>query len=272
MVMQDSALVAAQNPMGVMLDAPKNDEITLYTVQPGDVPGKIAQKFGISLNTLLWANNIRDAGKIKPGSTLVILPVTGVRYTVAKGDTIEKIAKRFSGEVSDILEFNNLAVGDTLAVGTTLIIPDGELPLTIAARPKVSPKTNAPLIGGGSGGAAKTTIGYYIRPIVGGVKTQGIHGANAVDMAISCGSPLYASAKGTVIIAKTGGYNGGYGNYAVIAHPNGTQTLYGHMSAVSVGLGQLIGQGDVIGAVGESGHATGCHVHFEIRGGIRNPF
>ncbi|MEK7136412.1 MAG: M23 family metallopeptidase, partial [Patescibacteria group bacterium] len=85
------------------------------------------------------------------------------------------------------------------------------------------------------------------------------------------GTPLYASAAGTVIIARTGGWNGGYGNYVVIKHDNGTQTLYGHMNTVTVAPGQTIGQGDPVGTVGNSGNSTGPHIHFEIRG-ARNPF
>jgi murein DD-endopeptidase MepM/ murein hydrolase activator NlpD len=86
------------------------------------------------------------------------------------------------------------------------------------------------------------------------------------------GTPLVASASGEVIIAKQGGWNGGYGSYVVISHPNGSQTLYGHMSNVYVYDGQEVVQGQVIGTLGKSGKATGPHVHFEIRNGIRNPF
>ena len=68
------------------------------------------------------------------------------------------------------------------------------------------------------------------------------------------------------------GYNGGYGSYVVITHDNGSQTLYAHMSKVAATVGEEVVQGQVIGYVGETGDATGPHVHFEIRNGIRNPF
>jgi murein DD-endopeptidase MepM/ murein hydrolase activator NlpD len=103
------------------------------------------------------------------------------------------------------------------------------------------------------------------------VKTQGIHGHNAVDLASSYGTNIMAAADGTVIVAKIGGWNGGYGNYVVINHPNGTQTLYAHMSSISVSVGQGVTQGESIGRMGETGDATGVHVHFEIRG-APNPF
>ena len=81
-----------------------------------------------------------------------------------------------------------------------------------------------------------------------------------------------AAADGDVIVAKSGGYNGGYGSYVVIQHDNGSQTLYGHMSRVAATDGESVSQGQIIGYVGSTGLATGPHVHFEIRNGIRNPF
>jgi murein DD-endopeptidase MepM/ murein hydrolase activator NlpD len=80
-----------------------------------------------------------------------------------------------------------------------------------------------------------------------------------------------ASASGKVIVAKSGGWNGGYGSYVVISHPNGTQTLYGHLSAVTVSVGDEVSQGQTIGRMGSTGKSTGVHLHFEIRG-ARNPF
>src|SRR3989338_3223314 len=95
---QDSALVASRNPAGTLSNS-SSGQILVYTVQPGDTPGGIAKNFGISLNTLIWANNIRNANLIKVGDDLLILPVTGVQYEVKKGDTAESIAKKFKGDV-----------------------------------------------------------------------------------------------------------------------------------------------------------------------------
>ena len=86
------------------------------------------------------------------------------------------------------------------------------------------------------------------------------------------GTPIYAAANGTVIVAKdNGAWNGGYGNYVVISHPNGTETLYAHMSKVLTCAGASVCQGDTIGLVGMTGEATGNHLHFEVRGAA-NPF
>jgi len=114
--------------------------------------------------------------------------------------------------------------------------------------------------------------GYFSWPVGGGVITQGLHGWNAVDIGAPSGTPVYAAAGGTVIVARSGGgWNGGYGNYVVISHSNGTQTLYAHLSRVLVSAGQGVGQGDTVGKVGATGEATGPHLHFEVRGAA-NPF
>lgn len=257
---QDSALVASRNPAGTLpLDGA--DQILVYTVESGDTPSSIAKNFGISLNTLLWANNIRNANLVKVGDELIILPVTGVRYEVKKGDTIDSIAKKFKGDANEISGFNGLGVGETLALGSTIIIPDGELTPTPSASPLPSRFANL---------RAEPT-GYYMRPIFGGRRSRGIHGYNGIDLADSCGSPVVTSAPGTVIILRSSGWNGGYGKYIVVTHPNGTQTLYAHLSSVLASVGQFVAQGSQIGNIGSTGNSTGCHVHFEIRG-AKNPF
>lgn len=281
-VSQDSALVGSRNPAGTLLDT-EHDAITVYTVRPGDSPGLIARRFGISLNTILWANDIKNPNLIKSGDQLIILPVSGIQYDVKKGDTLEFIAQRFKPRngnadvqalVSDIVSFNGLSMNETLAVGTTIIIPDGEL--ISAPKSNLNP-TPVPRSSKSKTPQQKTVQftenddAYYIRPVIGGVRTRGIHGMNGVDLANSCGVPVYASAEGTVILARDSGWNGGYGEYIIVTHPNGTQTLYAHLSAIYVQVGQKVTKAMQIGDVGTTGNSTGCHLHFEIRG-ARNPF
>ena len=122
---------------------------------------------------------------------------------------------------------------------------------------------------------AINSLDYFIRPVLRGRRTQGLHGKNGIDFAPQCRcsgkEPILAAADGWVLVARNSGWNGGFGNYVVIAHSNGTQTLYGHMASVTVGAGQFVGQGEKIGYVGSSGNSSGPHVHFEIRG-AKNPF
>lgn len=272
---QESALVASRNPLGTI--SAQQDKIVVYKVFPGDTLSGIASKFGVSVNTILWANNIKDAKTIKIGDELVILPVTGIQYKVKKGDTLDAIAKKFKPKdeelshedfLAEIISFNGLAIGDQIEADSTIIIPEGEFTPPPALKPagtKLAPSTTARFA------QYPEYQGYYLRPIIGGRRSRGIHGYNGVDLANTCGLPLLASAAGNVIVARTAGWNGGYGKYVVIAHPNGTQTLYAHMQIIAVSVGQKITQGFQIGQIGSTGNSTGCHVHFEIRG-ARNPF
>lgn len=259
---QNNALVASRNPLGIIEDSGK-DQIVVYTVQPGDTPGGIAANFGISLNTLLWANNIHNPNLIRNGDELIILPVTGVYYTVKNGDTLASIAKKFNGDLTEILNFNGLAVDESLKVGVTIIIPDGEIDRVASALPQQQSVKRYALL--------PDAEGFFRKPIFGGRKSRGLHGYNAVDLAQTCGRPVLASAAGTVIIARLSGWNGGYGNYLVLEHQNGTQTLYAHVQSILARAGQEIAQGSQIATVGTTGNSTGCHVHFEIRG-AKNPF
>ncbi len=239
-----------------------NGHISVYVVRDGDTLGQIATMFGVSANTIVWANDLKSR-TLKAGQELTILPISGVKHTVKSGDTVRSIASKYKADVDDVLSYNGLTLGSKLAIGDVIIIPDGVVSV-------VQTSGTAVTISQGTSQTVSSS-GYFIRPISGGRKSQGIHGYNGVDLAASVGTPIVASAGGTVVIAKSSGYNGGYGLYVAIKHSNGTQTLYGHMSQVNVAVGQQVNQGEVIGAVGNTGRSTGPHVHFEIRG-AKNPF
>ena len=270
-IVDDSALMPEQGPSGTIADIekPKNGTISTYVVREGDTLSSIAKLFDVTSNTILWANSDLPRGSaLRVGQTLVILPVTGVKYTVKKGDTLASIAKKYKGDVTEIASYNGVE-DSSLVVGTELIVPDGE----IAASVVITSKTVGaePAHNVGPRGSA-SEIAYYIAPLSHYVETQGIHGYNAVDLAAPSGTPIMAAAEGDVIVARQGGWNGGYGSYVVIQHNNGSQTLYSHMSKVTTYVGEHVVQGEIIGYVGATGKATGPHVHFEIRNGIRNPF
>lgn len=262
----------------------QSDQISLYVVRKGDTLPAIAKMFGVTTNTIVWANDLQGKS-ISVGQTLVIMPISGITHTVVRGDTLKGIANKYKGDINDILQYNNLSMDSKLAVGDTIFIPDGEASVSPAPSGNGGGNNNGNGGGqtsGGTSGAGSIrvnsycqnypeVVGYYMRPVVNCIKTQGIHGHNAVDLASAYGSNIMASANGTVIIARTSGWNGGYGEYVAISHPNGTQTVYGHMSAVDVSVGDTVTQGQIIGRVGSTGNSTGPHVHFEVRG-ARNPF
>ena len=268
-IVDGSALMPDEGPSGTMADIekPKSATISVYVVREGDTLGKIANLFDVSVNTIMWANDISRSSSLSVGKTLTILPVTGIKYTVKKGDTLTSIAKRYGGDADEIASFNG--IDGALAIGDEVIIPDGEVAVPTAG-PSSSGVTMPAHNVGPSGSSEQN--GYYLRPLVGGRKTQGIHGYNGVDLGAPKGTPIVASAEGDVIVAKEGGWNGGYGNYIVIQHDNSSQTLYSHASGVIVYAGEHVVRGQVIAYVGATGKATGPHLHFEIRNGVRNPF
>ena len=250
--------------MADVIDHPSSDQISVYVVRKGDTISSIAKMYDVTPNTIKWANDIK--GAVKEGDVLTILPISGIKYTVKKGDTIASVAKKYKADATEIQQFNDSASDGALTVGDVIIIPDAEISTPV---PVKKPVTGSKVIPGSSG---PNYVGYYIRPLVGGVKTQGIHGHNAVDLSgVPIGSPVHAAADGTVIVAKDSGWNGAYGSYVVIAHPNGTQTLYAHLNSVNVERGDQVKQGQTIGAMGNTGRSTGPHLHFEVRGAV-NPF
>jgi len=234
-----------------------NSQISTYVVRDGDSISSVAKMFNVSVNTVLWANNLNGKSVLKVGQTLTILPVTGISYTIKKGDSINSISKKYNADISDILNYNDLTISTPLIAGKSILIPDVELSASEIAVSKVL--------------STNRVVSGFIRPVVGGRKSQGIHGHNGIDIAAPVGTPIVASAYGTVIISRTGGWNGGYGNYVVISHPNGTQTLYAHNTKNLVSVGEKVMQGETIALMGSTGKSTGSHVHFEIRGAA-NPF
>ena len=283
----DSSALSTESEGVTFVDVGKSGtgQISVYIVRKGDSLPQIAKMFGVSTNTIMWANNLKSS-TVTEGQELVILPISGVKHTVKSGDTLKSIASKYKADITDVLAYNNVTVDTKLTPGDVIIVPDGELGAsTSSSGTKSTGRTSAlgssPYRRAGDTtafepltvnvGAYPSYPGYYARPLAGGVKTQDLHGYNAVDLGAPTGTGIYAAAEGTVIISKSGGYNGGYGTYVVVSHPNGTQTLYAHMSRNNVSVGQHVAQGQQIGAVGSTGWSTGAHLHFEIRG-AKNPF
>ncbi len=267
-IVNNSILVPSSGPSGSSADViepKKTQNISIYVVRKGDTLSEIAQMFDVSVNTIRWANDLGRKGTIRVGQELVILPITGVKYKIKYGGTLRDVIKKVGGDLEEAATFNGVDPDEELAKGTELIIPNAE----IQEPKKKANKVRSYVRNYGSG--LPVYKGYYMRPIKGGVKTQGIHGHNAVDLASTYGTAIYAAADGKVIISRQGGWNGGYGTYIVIKHPNGTQTLYAHNSRNLVKVGEYVKQGQIIAAMGSTGKSTGPHVHFEIRG-AKNPF
>jgi len=248
-------------------DKPWN-QVSDYTVKEGDTLSSIALKFGVSIDSVKWANPSINWQKVKPGVVVAIPPVTGVVYKVKPGDTIYSIAKKFQTEAQGIVDFpmNTFSDDETFALvaGQTLIIPDGIMPNEVVSAPNIA-RVLTPDAG------SVTATGSYVWPAFGRITQPFRWYHKGIDIANHDGGAILAADSGTVVVA--GWTNVGYGNHIIIDHGNGSQTLYAHMLVISVVSGQRVSRGDTIGQMGSTGRSTGTHLHFEIRtsGGNADP-
>jgi len=244
-------------------------------VRDGDTPSTIAAKYGVSTNTILWANGIHDGDTIKTGDILVILPVTGVLHEVKDGDNLGAIAKKYNVKLEDIVTENRLADAGNLRIGQKLIVPDGY----------VSPETNRRVVAQAPDDATSDDNtdnsdntdqskpdDSKVKPTIGGgfiwptstKRLSQYFGWNhtGIDVPNRALPPVYAAKAGTVSFS---GWLGGYGHLIIVDHGNSTKTYYAHLSKDFVKTGQAVKQGEVIGNIGSTGRSTGPHLHFEIR-------
>lgn len=260
-------------------DRSTSNDIFAYKVEAGDTVASIAEKFKIKADTIMMVNGFYDAGQLKEGMTINVLPVDGVNHVVQKGETISTIAKKYNVKVEDIMRQNKLEESDPILANATLVIPGG-----VRVVPKPAPKPTYVASSGksSSGYVARTggntysdysysgskTAGLIFPAPAGGILTQNFHGGHpAIDFANRAGGPIVAAAAGKVIKADYG-WNGGYGNAVIIDHGDGMQTLYAHNKVLYVKVGDKVEQGDHIADMGNTGNVrgvTGIHTHFEVR-------
>jgi hypothetical protein len=260
-------------------------EVIEYTVIEGDTIFGIAEKFGLKPETVLWGNYyilLDNPHALQPDQELIILPVDGTYHEWKQGEGLNGISAYYGVTPEVIINYpaNNLdpaAIGDfanpNISPGTWLVVPGGRREYITWSAPlgvtRENPAT-ARVLGPGacdpiSGGA----VGYgaFIWP----ANNHHLSGfdyvpsANhwGIDIAGNDGEAVFATDAGVVVYAGWNNY--GYGNMIMVDHGNNFQSLYAHLSGISVGCGQSVGQGDLIGAIGNTGRSTGSHLHFEIR-------
>lgn len=260
-------------------------EVVKYTVVEGDTIFGIAQNFGLDPQTVLWGNYytlLDDPHALKPGQVLNILPVNGTYHEWQDGEGLNGVAQYYGVTPEDIINFpaNNLdleTVGDfsrpNIAPGTWLIVPNGQrefiswsAPLGVtrenpASARVLGPGACEPVTGGAVG------FGTFVWP----ANNHSLSGFDyspstnhwGIDIAGNEGEGVYATDAGVIVYAGWNNY--GYGNMIMVDHGNNFQSLYAHLSGISVGCGQSVGQGDLIGVIGSTGRSSGSHLHFEIR-------
>lgn len=248
-------------------DKPWN-QVSEYTVREGDTLSTVAAKFDLSTDSIKWVNDNVDFKTLKVGVVLKIPPVDGIVYKVKPGDTVYTIAKKFETNAQGIVDFplNTFSDDETFALvaGQTLIVPDGVMPAAVATAPRMAQVLTP------DAGAVSAT-GSFVWPAYGRLTQPYRWYHKGLDIANSDGGAILAADAGTVMVS--GWTNVGYGYHVIVDHGNGFQTLYGHLSSLSVVEGQRVARGATLGQMGSTGRSTGTHLHFEIRtsGGAVDP-
>jgi murein DD-endopeptidase MepM/ murein hydrolase activator NlpD len=232
-----------------------------YKVTEGDTVSGIAERFGISSETVMWANSLSDPDSLQIGDELVILPVSGALHTVSGGDNLNDLALLYDVAPESIVEFNALSDPSMLQLGEKLVVPGGKAGAAGSGSSRANRVQAAPAATGSFRWPAGGSITQYF----------GEDGHTGLDLACGTGSPIYAAESGVVVTALKLGT--GYGWHLVVDHGNGYKTLYGHMSGFNVDYGERVAKGDRIGSVGNTGLSTGPHLHLELiqNGGRVNP-
>ncbi len=258
-------------------------EIITYTVQTDDTIFGIADKFGIKPETILWGNYytlLDNPELIYPGQVLNIMPTNGTYHKWSVGEGLNGVAHGYDVSPDVIVNWagNHLdpaTLGDyahpNIEPGTMLFVPGGTRDFVTWSAPRISRDNPgvAKILGPGSCGTivdGAVGTGSFIWPAnnhwLSGYDYSPSANHPGIDIAGGLGDAVYASDNGVIVYA---GWNDwGYGNVIVIDHDGGWQTLYAHLSALNVGCGQSVYQGDVIGYFGSTGNSSGPHLHFEM--------
>lgn len=224
-------------------------QTTSYTVKAGESISSIANRNNITLGTLISFNNIVSVRRINSGTELQIPNSDGILYTVHKGDSLSSIARNNNIAYEKILDANGLTT-PVVSSGQKLFLPG--VPLSNWELKQALGE----LFIYPTRGYITSRFGYRLDPFTG---VRSFH--NGVDIANSKNTPIRAAMEGRV---SDTGFNSSYGNYVIIDHGNGFQTLYGHMSSFVVSPGTYVNQGQLIGLMGSTGYSTGNHCHFSI--------
>lgn len=246
-----------------------NFKVNEYTTSDSDNLEIIAGKFGISKDTIKWANQSTIdyfSESFKSGSVLKIPELNGVLYEVQAGDTLDSVLSKTSGDKFQVTEINQLGPPNySLPEKGIIFIPNGSLPAP--AKPTqnyyyyVNPEVDYSALAGIQFYNPMSACGYTISRGFTGQYTYGLH--DGIDFSAAPGCPEKAAASGRVYYA---GYAaGGQGNMVAIDHGNGVYTLYYHASEIFVRVGQYVNAGDIISSVGDTGYAFGYHLHFSLR-------
>ena len=241
----------------------KRVEVVDYKVRSGDTVSTIARKFGITVSTILWENNLNAYSIIRPGDTLSILPESGISYKIARGDTISRISQLFDIDSDEIMKANGITDANKIRVGQKVLVPGASTQYVANSNSNSRYSGIQALKDIVKPASAKVRPGVKMQwPAVCRRLTQYYSWRhNGLDVACPLGTSLYAADSGVVEVS---GWGRGYGNQVLINHGGGKKTRYAHASKLYVKKGERVTKGETIAAMGSTGWSTGSHIHFEV--------
>ncbi len=216
-----------------------------YVVQSGDTLYGISKETGIPIPVLIDWNPGLSANLIV-GQTIKIPFTPGILFKPTKSLSITELARTFFIDVEELKAINP-SIGSTVAASKEVFVSLGTNITTFANMSDFI----WPVYG-----KITSNFGWRLHPIYG---RSMFH--SGIDISAPTGTPVFASRAGTVTFA---GWQTGYGNLVIINH-GAYETYYAHLSKINVFVGLQVSKGDLIGRVGETGTATGPHLHFEVR-------
>ncbi|MBR1722353.1 MAG: M23 family metallopeptidase [Treponema sp.] len=223
-----------------------------YTVHSGDSISTISRKFGLAnISTLIAVNDIANVRTLRSGQKLKIPSADGLIHKVKTGETLNALSVKYHVSVEEILDANDLA-SETLVMGADLFIPGAKMDAS-SLKKAMGELFVYPIA---ASWRLTSRFGPRKDPFTGVASNH-----TGIDMACPTGTPIRAAMSGTVVFV---GWSNIFGNYVIINHGNGYQTLYGHMSKVLAKKGQSVDQSTRIGLVGSTGYSTGPHLHFTV--------
>jgi murein DD-endopeptidase MepM/ murein hydrolase activator NlpD len=235
------------------------DHVIIHVVARGETLAVIAKRYKISSMELIWSNGLQSAANPPVGKRLRVPDTRGIVVTVREHETLKSIASKYRVTPSSIRTYNKLKTAD-LVLGMILVLPGGRG----AALPTYTTGGQT----GYTGPIPSVYSGLKFRyPVPGGRFVRGLSRTHfGMDISQGYGSPTVAAADGVVVL--TGWRNNCGGNQIVIAHGSNLYTGYYHLSGISVSTGQKVTRGTRIGRIGQTGCATGPHLHFSVSRGF----
>lgn len=257
-----------------------NNKSGTHIVREGDTVFDIAQRYKISMRSLIARNNLSAPYRIDEGARLVLPPPNA--YKVKLGDSLYTVSRTFGVDTSRLSRLNNLSAPYRIYPDQILKIPDdvpvvsaptrySSTPASVSSNRSTAPtaRSKPRIVSKAPPSRSGGRFGWPVRGKVlssYGPKANGLHN-DGINIAGRKGEPVKSAENGVVVY--TGNQIQGFGNLILVRHADRYMTAYGHLDQIGVKKGQTITKGDIIGKIGSSGNVASPQLHFEIRRGTK---